>query len=59
MLRARPGCYVLAGSGTAKDGCGLHNPRYDFNDETLPFGAGYWVSLAEHVLAACDQGQAS
>ena len=50
MLRARPGCYVFAGNGPVKDGCGLHNPRYDFNDEILPVGAAYWVSLAEHIL---------
>ncbi len=54
MLRARPGCYVFAGGGPVKDGCGLHNPRYDFNDEVLPLGAAYWVSLAEHILKKAD-----
>ena len=51
MLNAKPGCYVFAGNGPLKDGCALHNPRYDFNDEALCFGAAYWASLAGHLLA--------
>lgn len=50
MLRARPGCYVFAGSGPAKNGGALHNPLYDFNDDILPLGAAYWAGLAEFVL---------
>ena len=52
MLRAKPGCYIFTGNGPIKDGCAIHNPLYDFNDEILPLGAAYWVSLAEHLLAA-------
>ena len=26
----------------------LHNPHYDFNDAVLPWGASYWVRLAEY-----------
>lgn len=51
LLNARPGCYVFAGSGPLKDGRALHNPRYDFNDELLPYGAAYWAELAERELA--------
>lgn len=57
LLLERPGCYVWLGndatdaSGTTKGGCKLHNPLYDFNDELIPLGAGYWVALAEHILA--------
>jgi amidohydrolase len=50
MLKARPGCYVFAGTGPLKDGRALHNPRYDFNDELLPLGAAYWAALAGQVL---------
>ncbi len=50
MLRARPGCYIFAGNGSVRDGCALHNPRYDFNDEILPLGAAYWATLAGHIL---------
>ena len=51
MLQRKPGAYVWIGNGPAPNGCGLHNPHYDFNDEILPIGASYWVSLVESVLA--------
>jgi len=51
MLEKKAGCYVFAGSGTAKNGAALHNPNYDFNDALLPLGAAYWVGLAEHILS--------
>ncbi|MGO8920107.1 MAG: M20 aminoacylase family protein [Stellaceae bacterium] len=50
MLQARPGAYVFIGNGPG-NGAGLHNPRYDFNDEILPIGASYWARLVERVLA--------
>ncbi|TIU43856.1 MAG: amidohydrolase, partial [Mesorhizobium sp.] len=28
------------------------NPAYDFNDEALPYGIGYWISLVETTLKA-------
>jgi hippurate hydrolase len=28
----------------------VHNPHYDFNDEALPIGASYWVTLARQQL---------
>ncbi|TIV10532.1 MAG: amidohydrolase, partial [Mesorhizobium sp.] len=30
----------------------VHNPAYDFNDEALPYGIGYWISLVETTLKA-------
>ena len=53
MLQARPGCYVLLGIGSGKGigGCLLHSSRYDFNDEVLPIGASYWVTLVENELS--------
>ena len=51
MLREKPGCYVWIGNGPGEGGCGLHNPRYDFNDAILPLGASYWAKLVETVLA--------
>jgi hypothetical protein len=29
----------------------LYNPHYYFNDEILPIGAAFWVSLVKTVLA--------
>lgn len=52
MLREKPGCYVWIGNGLAEGGCMLHNPRYDFNDDILTLGAGYWVKLVETLLQA-------
>lgn len=45
-----PGCYVWLGNGPGAGGCMLHSPHYDFNDEVIPVGIRYWVSLAERVL---------
>lgn len=50
MLRARPGCYVWLGTGRGEDTPGLHHPRYDFDDASLPVGASYWVRLVEERL---------
>ncbi|MFD2052056.1 M20 aminoacylase family protein [Mesorhizobium calcicola] len=49
MLEARPGAMIFLGNGAT---AGLHNPSYDFDDEALPYGLGYWVNLAETILAA-------
>jgi hippurate hydrolase len=50
MLREKPGCYVWLGNGPGSDGRTLHSPHYDFNDESLPMGVGYWVKLVETAL---------
>ena len=50
MLQARPGCYIWLGNGNCDGGCMLHNPHYDFNDEILPIGTSYWISLVEQEL---------
>lgn len=52
MLERVPGCYVALGNGTgSRGGCMVHNPGFDFNDESIPVGASYWVRLAERFLA--------
>ncbi|UJF18349.1 M20 family metallopeptidase [Vibrio sp. SS-MA-C1-2] len=50
MLEDNPGCYIWLGNGHQKNNYSLHNPNYDFNDQILPLGANYWVSLVEHFL---------
>ncbi|HZI83579.1 MAG TPA: M20 aminoacylase family protein [Casimicrobiaceae bacterium] len=52
MLQARPGCYVWLGAGRGAETPNIHSPQYDFNDDVLPIGASYWVTLAEQQLAA-------
>jgi amidohydrolase len=48
MLEARPGAFIFVGNG---DSAGLHHPRYNFNDEVIPFGTSYWVRLVETAMA--------
>ena len=48
MLQSRPGAFIFIGNG---DSAPLHNPAYDFNDETLPYGISYLVQLIEQRLA--------
>ncbi|WP_323119014.1 M20 aminoacylase family protein [Burkholderia alba] len=50
MLERCPGSYLSIGNGEGAQGCALHNPEYDFNDDCLAFGASYWVMLAERFL---------
>jgi hippurate hydrolase len=49
MLEERPGAYLFLGNG---DSAGLHHPAYEFNDEALPVGIGYWASLVETAMPA-------
>jgi hippurate hydrolase len=52
MMQTRPGAYILIGNGRhANDGGGnVHSPHYDFNDEALPYGIGYWLSVVNTEL---------
>ncbi|MGE0745158.1 MAG: M20 aminoacylase family protein [Rhodospirillales bacterium] len=52
MLEKVPGAYINVGNGPGEDGCYLHNPHYNFNDDALVYGAAYWAQLVETVLAA-------
>jgi hippurate hydrolase len=56
MLEARPGGFVMIGNGVEPDGSfhNVHTPGYDFNEEILTLGAGYWVSLVREELAAAS-----
>jgi hippurate hydrolase len=54
MLRVRPGAFIFIGNGVQPDGThhAVHTPLYDFNDEIIPLGVAYWVSLVREELAA-------
>jgi amidohydrolase len=47
MLEAKPGAYIFMGNG---DTAQCHMPTYDFNDEAIPAGVSYWISLVEKAL---------
>lgn len=51
FLRERPGCYLIIGNGEGEQSCMIHDPRYDFNDDILMRGAGYWIKLTQAYLA--------
>jgi len=48
MLGVVPGAFIFAGNGPS---AGLHNPKYDFNDELIPYGCSYWTTLVRQLLA--------
>ncbi|NMM91408.1 amidohydrolase [Rhodococcus sp. SRB_17] len=50
MLQSKPGAYLRLGQGNGAGSCGLHNSRYDFNDDVLPLGAALHAGLAEQAM---------
>lgn len=49
LAEQRPGCFVFVGNG---DSAGLHHPKFDFNDDALPYGVAYWEELVSKALPA-------
>jgi hippurate hydrolase len=47
MMERVPGAHISIGNG---DTAGLHNHRYDFNDEAIPFGAALYAAIVERKL---------
>jgi hippurate hydrolase len=56
MLEARPGAFIFLGNGVQPDGSShaVHTPHYDFNDEIIPLGSAYWVSVVKEELGLQD-----
>ena len=50
MAQEVPGAYVFIGNGPGENGCELHAPTYDFNDEIIAPGVRYWLNLVETEL---------
>jgi hippurate hydrolase len=52
MLEARPGAFMFIGGGNGPDGtsANLHTPHFDFNDDIIPLGVGWWVGVVEQEL---------
>ncbi len=48
MLEKVPGAYINLGNGEGS--APVHNDRYDFNDEAIPFGAAMFARLVEKRL---------
>lgn len=47
MLNERPGAMIMIGNGHS---AGLHHPKYDFNDDIIPWGCSYWTTLVRQRL---------
>lgn len=47
MLQARPGAFILLGTG---DGEACHHPAYRFNDTVIPQGSSFWARLIERAM---------
>ena len=53
MLNRRPGSYIWMGTGSdARPSHQLHSPHYDFNDDAIPLGVSYWLSLVRQELGS-------
>jgi len=48
FLEVIPGAYAWIGNG---DSAGLHNPKFDYNDEILPIAARYLAATAKAALS--------
>ena len=47
MMERVPGAHISIGNG---DTAGVHNHRYDFNDEAIPYGAALYAAIVEKKL---------
>jgi amidohydrolase len=47
MAMARPGAFIFIGNGDTPD---VHHPKFNFDDNAIPFGISYWASLVQHRL---------
>jgi hippurate hydrolase len=47
MLEQVPGAYITLGNG---DSASVHNHRYNFNDEAIPFGSALYARMVEREL---------
>ena len=49
MLEQVPGAYINLGNGESS--APVHNPKYNFNDEAIPYGSALYARLVERKLA--------
>ena len=47
MAMARPAAFMFIGNGDTPD---VHHPKFNFDDNAIPFGISYWASLVQHRL---------
>jgi amidohydrolase len=47
MAMVRPGSFMFIGNGDTPD---VHHPKFNFDDNAIPYGVSYWASLVQHRL---------
>lgn len=47
MLQERPGAYLFIGNG---DSAMCHHPKYNFNDDIIPYGSSFFAELVERRM---------
>lgn len=54
MLLKKPGAMIMIGNGIPDDGIvhQVHTPKFNFNDDIIPYGVAYWVELVHQELQA-------
>ncbi|MEM8985829.1 MAG: amidohydrolase [Pseudomonadota bacterium] len=55
FLNEKPGCLILLGQGEGEAPAKLHTPEYDFNDNLIPIGVQYWLTLVDQLLGAKNE----
>ena len=51
LLEKKPGSYIYIGQKDKKHTAHLHTTKYDFNDDLLPIGVNFWVSLVNKFFS--------
>ena len=51
LLNKKPGSYLYIGQGDENHKAHLHTSKYDFNDDLLPIGVNFWVSLVKEFFS--------
>ncbi len=51
ILEEKPGAYLFIGNGDGVGSCMVHNPKYDFNDEAIPYGIKFWCQIVKSQLS--------
>ena len=51
MMEKVPGAYIHVGNG---DSASVHNPRYQFNDAAIPYGAALYAQVVEQGLRKAE-----
>ena len=56
MLEQVPGAYINIGNG--EQSAPVHNPKYNFNDDAIPYGSALFARLVERRLVRESGGEA-